>query len=140
MTTIFSGDERDWCCGRCRVSPDAGTLVALRPARRDGSDAEQGSYAFYDYLRERTRTLAGVAAWGRVVADDRGPAARAPSSRPMVSGNYFDVLGVRPALGRFFVADEHRTPASHPVIVVSHAFWTARMGGGSPGPSDGRSR
>ena len=45
-----------------------------------------------------------------------------------MSGNYFDVLGVRPALGRFFAADEDRTPGSHPVIVVSHAFWTARLG------------
>jgi predicted permease len=47
----------------------------------------------------------------------------------MVSGNYFDVLRLGPALGRFFAADEDRTPGSHPVIVVSHAFWTSRLGG-----------
>jgi len=45
----------------------------------------------------------------------------------MVSGNYFDVCGIRPALGRFFIPDEDRTPGSHPVVVVSHNFWRDRL-------------
>ena len=38
----------------------------LRPARPDGTAAEQGSYAYYAYLRDRAHTLDGMAAWGRV--------------------------------------------------------------------------
>jgi predicted permease len=52
----------------------------------------------------------------------------APIGGNMVSGKFFEILGVRPALGRFFAPDETRTPLSHPVIVVSHAFWKSRLG------------
>jgi predicted permease len=128
VTTIFSGMN----AMVLRPLPglaDPGRLVGIRPARGDGTAAEQGSYGYYTYLRERTRTLDGVAAWGRVsltIADEAGGSAALGN---MVSGNYFDVLGVRPALGRFFSADEDRTPRSHPVVVVSHAFWTSRLRG-----------
>ena len=100
--------------------------MTIRLARRDGSEAEQGSYAFYSYLRDRTRTLAGTAAWGRVTLTITAGGQSTIVFANLVSGNYFDLLGVRPALGRFFAADEDRTPGAHPVIVVSHAFWTAR--------------
>ena len=51
------------------------------------------------------------------------------SSASIVSGNYFDVLGVRPALGRGFLAEEDRTPNSHPVVVFSDNFWQRRFAG-----------
>ena len=46
-----------------------------------------------------------------------------------VSGNYFDVLGVKPMLGRAFLPEEDQTPDSHPVIVISNACWKKRFGG-----------
>jgi hypothetical protein len=46
----------------------------------------------------------------------------------IVSGNYFDALGVRPALGRFFLPEEDRTPGTHPVVIVSHGLWRLLMG------------
>ena len=76
----------------------------------------------------RTRSTAS-AAWGRVSLTIATGGEGTAVLGHMVSGNYFDVLGVRPALGRFFAADENRTPGSHPVIVVSHAFWKSRLGG-----------
>src|SRR6185503_10505456 len=42
----------------------------------------------------------------------------------LISGNYFDLLGVRPAIGRLFTADDDRTPGAHPVAVLSHGYWT----------------
>jgi putative ABC transport system permease protein len=47
----------------------------------------------------------------------------------LVTGNYFDVLGLTPAAGRFFAADEDRTPGTHPVVVIGHGFWRRRLGG-----------
>jgi predicted permease len=46
----------------------------------------------------------------------------------IVSGTYFPVLGVGAALGRTLGEDDDRTPGAHPVIVLSHNFWTSRFG------------
>ncbi len=47
----------------------------------------------------------------------------------LVSGNYFDALGVKPALGRTFLPEEDKTRLSHPVAVISHSLWQTRFGG-----------
>ncbi|MBX3277630.1 MAG: ABC transporter permease [Acidobacteria bacterium] len=46
----------------------------------------------------------------------------------LVSGNYFDVLGVRAALGRTFLPEEDRTRLTHPVAVISWGCWQRRFG------------
>jgi len=47
----------------------------------------------------------------------------------IVSGNYFDVLGVHTPLGRTFLPDEDTAPNRHPVVVLSHNFWQRRFAG-----------
>jgi macrolide transport system ATP-binding/permease protein len=47
----------------------------------------------------------------------------------IVSGNYFDLLGVRPTLGRTFLPDEYRTIGTHPVVVLGYSFWLNQLGG-----------
>ncbi len=47
----------------------------------------------------------------------------------MVSGNYFDALGVKPAQGRFFLPEEDSVPGGHPVAVLHHVFWQEELGG-----------
>ena len=47
----------------------------------------------------------------------------------LVTGNYFETLGVRAALGRMISADDDRSPGAHPVAVVSYKCWRQRFGG-----------
>ena len=49
-------------------------------------------------------------------------------SASTVSGNYFDLLGVKPAIGRLFTEDDDRTPSANPLVVLSYQYWVARFG------------
>jgi putative ABC transport system permease protein len=49
----------------------------------------------------------------------------------LVSANYFDALGLRPALGRFFFANEDQKPSGNNVAVVSYSLWVNHLGGDS---------
>lgn len=46
----------------------------------------------------------------------------------MVTGNYFDVMGVNAFLGRTFLPEEDATPGTHPVLVLGYNYWTSRYG------------
>ena len=46
----------------------------------------------------------------------------------LVSGNYFDVLGVSPAAGRLFVAADDTVADSNPVVILSFSYWRHRFG------------
>jgi predicted permease len=47
----------------------------------------------------------------------------------LVSGNYFDVLGVHAAIGRTFSQEDDRIPGAHPVAVLSYDYWKGHFGG-----------
>src|SRR3712207_4439272 len=90
------------------------------------------SYANYVDLRERNQSLSGLLAWSLTSA---GVSAGASGDREraevawgeLVSANYFEVLGVKPVLGRGFVPEEERTQNTHPVVVISHSLWQQRF-------------
>src|SRR5882762_3810258 len=46
-----------------------------------------------------------------------------PAAAEIVSGSYFSVLGVGPALGRVIENDDDRTPGASPIVVVAYDFW-----------------
>jgi predicted permease len=46
----------------------------------------------------------------------------------LVSGHYFPVLGITPAIGRLFGPQDDRVPGGHPVVVLSYDFWRTRFG------------
>ncbi|MGH9587881.1 MAG: ADOP family duplicated permease [Acidobacteriaceae bacterium] len=81
------------------------------------------SYPDYIDLRDRNRAFDGMAIYSMASAGlDAGSN---PSSLWLyeTSGNYFDVLGVKPYLGRFFHGADEHGPNSAPYIVLSYAYW-----------------
>ncbi len=81
------------------------------------------SYPDYIDLRDRNRAFDGMALY--TMAPAGLDAGSNPSSLWLyeTSGNYFDVLGVKPYLGRFFHSDDEHGPNSAPYIVLSYAYW-----------------
>lgn len=81
------------------------------------------SYPDYVDLRDRSRGFEGAVAFAiSAVGLDNGQG----SSRAWLyeaSGNYFDVLGIQPYLGRFFHGSDERGPGSAPYVVLSNAYW-----------------
>ncbi|MFL6333259.1 MAG: ADOP family duplicated permease [Pyrinomonadaceae bacterium] len=86
------------------------------------------NYSDYLAFNERTQVFRGLAAYDfdslQLTAGD----SPARAEVALVSGNYFDVLGVHPALGRAFSADEGAQPGAAAVAVISHGLWQARFG------------
>ena len=108
---------------------DPATLVDIgRSMRGEGHD--NFGYPLFREMRERTTLLSGIAALRLdppvMSLGDARSSERVYAG--LVSGNYFDVVGTRPTAGRFFVADEDSTPGTHPVVVLSHQFWSRRFG------------
>jgi predicted permease len=88
------------------------------------------SYPDYLVYRDRTTTFSGVAAeGGTAMAVGGQPPQRVLGA--LVSGNYFDVLGLHAQIGRTFAPDEDRAPGASPVVVLSDALWTGHFGGDS---------
>lgn len=100
--------------------------VSASPADRLGST----SYADHVDLRGLRRAFAGVAVYMPVAAGLRTRDGTTPVAGEVVSGDYFRVLGVRPAFGRF-VGPEEDGPAAAPVAVLSHGFWRRHFGADS---------
>jgi predicted permease len=49
----------------------------------------------------------------------------------LVTANYFETLGLRPIMGRFFIPEEDHTPGAHAVVVIGYGTWRQRFGGAS---------
>jgi hypothetical protein len=87
------------------------------------------SYPMYADLRGSSATFTGIAARYQDTVDvsDKGPAERANAE--LVSGNYFDVLGVTPALGRLLTPNEDKLKGGEAYVVLSYDYWQRRFGG-----------
>jgi predicted permease len=87
------------------------------------------SYPDYRDFRDRNTVLAGLVAYR--FSPMNFDASRTPTRiwGYLVTGNYFEVLGVRPILGRTFTASEDRIPGAHRVAVLSYGCWQRQFGG-----------
>jgi putative ABC transport system permease protein len=112
--------------------PEGDRLVAVAKTAGEGAEARTNtffSYPRYEQLREANHGLTGLAAEG----EGQHILQRRDGARLVnggyVSANYFALLGIQPALGRFFAAEEDRDPGASPLAVLSHTFWQSEFGG-----------
>ena len=93
----------------------------------DESGGPSFSYPMFRAMQARQTAFAALAG-GRMSAASLSYKGTALAGRAhLVSGNYFDVLGLGAAIGRVFSEDDDRTIGGHPVIVLSHGYWTSRF-------------
>ena len=88
------------------------------------------AYRTYEDLRNgNPGVFTGIAARSQEAVDvaDKGLAQRATAE--LVSGNYFDVLGVTAAIGRTFTLEEDKIKDAEPYVVLGYQYWQRRFGG-----------
>ena len=85
------------------------------------------SYPDYVDYRDQNQALSGLLAFNQLNSKMGTGEQREKISLELVSGNYFDVLGVKASLGRTIQPDDNRTEGAHPVVVLSHGFWQRRF-------------
>jgi predicted permease len=108
---------------------DPGALASVYTSSADGRDPfSSSSYPDYVDLRD-SGAFSGLAAYSSIALVLDRDGVSEPLSGEMVSGNYFDVLGVRIPLGRSFTPDEDRSGAPVRVVVIAHGLWRTRLGG-----------
>jgi predicted permease len=88
------------------------------------------SYPLYQDLQKRAAPLSQVLCRRLVPASVNIDNRTERVNAEIVSGNYFTMLGVKPAAGRLFSSSEDdQVFMGHPVVVLSHAYWTSRFAG-----------
>jgi predicted permease len=106
-----------------------GELVNVYGRTTEAARHDALSYPNYLDYREQSATLAGLIAHTNFFASLSREGSAELVVGEVVSDNYFEVLGVQPALGRTFVAEEFAGAGAGPVAVISHDFWQTRFGG-----------
>jgi predicted permease len=79
-------------------------------------------------LRARTDLFSGVVGYWALLGRYETEEATYPLMGELVSYDLFSVLGIEPALGRFFLPEEGQTRNTHPVVVLGQAFWQTHFG------------
>jgi len=86
------------------------------------------SYPMFRDLEQARTEFAGIAAHRSFDANLAVGRQTLNGEGMLVSGSYFPLLGVRPALGRLLGPADDRTVGAHSVAVLSHAFWETQLG------------
>jgi predicted permease len=121
-TTVFG-----WIDGMVlhpfRGATNDGQLAVLESVRASGLQAPSVSYADSQDFRDSLRSISGL------LLNQKGPASIGDGENAysawfeLVSGNYFDVLGVKPSLGRTFTREEYGDRARAITAVISYRLW-----------------
>ena len=109
--------------------PEASRLVLVDQTIPTRSPAYSFPLSYPDYLyhHDHARTFSGLAAhYATSPMHVSTPEGGLGVLGSVVTANYFSVLRLQPAVGRFFTEEENRTPGSNPVAILSHNLWRTR--------------
>ena len=124
-TAIFSGVNAFLM--RPLDVPNAGELIRPMEMTEDRSLTDEFSYPdFVDY-RNQSTSFTGLTAEDMLQAAIDAENQNDVIWGQVVSANYFDVLEVKPIIGRTFLPDEDKTVGANAVVVLSHSFWQRRL-------------
>jgi len=100
-------------------------------ARVENPSSLVASYHEYVDVRDRTTSFEGLSATTLVPAGFAPAADAQPSLQYglLVSGNFFEVMGVPPQLGRAFRPEEDQVPSRDAVVILDHDLWEQQLGG-----------
>ncbi len=99
-----------------------------RTSSYGGDSHNYFSYPMYRNLRDKNQVFDGMLADIEIGVGVQWNNQSDLASGELVSGNYFDVLGVKPALGRLFVPADDAAQNSNPVVVLSFNYWNSHFG------------
>ena len=92
-----------------------------------GSCDEIFSYPMFRDLEREQASFTGIAAHRIFGANLAYEGQTESADGTLVSGSYFPVLGIQPAVGRLFATSDDTTPGGHPMVVLSHDYWRRRF-------------
>ena len=87
------------------------------------------SYPDYVDYRDKNEVFSALTAYASITLSLNSNDQADQISGQIVTGNYFDTLGVRAQVGRTFLPEEDTTPGGHPVAVISYGLWQSRFAG-----------
>jgi putative ABC transport system permease protein len=85
------------------------------------------SYPMYKDLRDKNKVFSGILAADRTSVGVSWNNQAENSEAEVVTGNYFDLLGLKPALGRLFTQQDDTAKNANPQVVLSYAYWKSRF-------------
>lgn len=87
------------------------------------------SYPMYERLRDGTKSFEGMAVRSGAQVDITGPNGPDRVHAEVVSGNFFQVLGLQPRLGRLLSSSDDQMKDANPVAVLSYGYWISHYSG-----------
>jgi predicted permease len=86
------------------------------------------SYPNCQDYRRQNQVLTGLSCISFGALTWSGEAEPRQVAGQLVNANYFDILGITPALGRFFLPDEDTKPGGNNLVIISHSLWSSKLG------------
>jgi len=135
-TTIFS--MVDWLVLRSLPIKDPAQMHVLSFARPGGNSEIEFSYPEFTEIQEQTTDVfsgvtpfifGGLAGEQNSQSGMTADSVTKPVQTAYVGGNFFSLMGIAPAVGRFILSAEEKAAGADPVVVLSYNYWQTRFDG-----------